>query len=477
MERLRELRMTLILLLVGVFFLSGCFFSSKKEITFKTNGGSIVKNITVKKGNKISEPEKPTKAGYEFVGWYLDGEEYDFDKEISEDITLIAKWAKVDDVDIGLDLGTTEPTMEPTTEESTTTTTSKTQSKTSSVVKTTLQQIKATTTKKTTTTTKKVNDTNNNNTGNTPVKPVDPVIPTPPTPVLPIEPVEPKKEFKMNISSIDVPDQLGVATGKKEVTIDFASATPNVISLIGEEELQEVLKSDYKDWIIHNEYAILYNTDCVGERIAFLSDTEIKTLSIIIGEKRYIIEYQETSKMWEIKYPTVRVIDGINTYYYNSLKQAIEASHRGAIVSLLNDIELTEEIKITNAITIDGNEHLLKMAGVPFTIEVSDVIDESITIKNVKMEADTFIHITNKTKIKKIILENISGTYKTSFVKNDGSIEIEEMNNTVTKEEDDSEDKKEDVKEEVPAEKEEESSKEDSSETSNDKTEEATEKE
>ena len=96
MERIKELRMTAVILLVGMFLLSGCFFSSKHEVAFKTNGGSEVKNVSVKSGNKIEVPETPTKEGYVFEGWYLNGKEYNFEDEVNEDITLVAKWRKVD---------------------------------------------------------------------------------------------------------------------------------------------------------------------------------------------------------------------------------------------------------------------------------------------------------------------------------------------------------------------------------------------
>lgn len=48
MEKIKELRMTAIILLVGLFLLSGCLFPSKYEVTFKTNGGSEVKSASVK---------------------------------------------------------------------------------------------------------------------------------------------------------------------------------------------------------------------------------------------------------------------------------------------------------------------------------------------------------------------------------------------------------------------------------------------
>ena len=96
MDKMKELRRSAIILLIGVFLLSGCFFSAKYEVVFKTNGGSEIQNVTVKSGNKLEVPEVPKKEGYVFEGWYLNGKEYNFEDPIEEDITLVAKWRKVE---------------------------------------------------------------------------------------------------------------------------------------------------------------------------------------------------------------------------------------------------------------------------------------------------------------------------------------------------------------------------------------------
>ena len=44
----------------------------KYTITFESNGGSDVASITEDYGTLISEPTKPTKKGYKFVGWSTD---------------------------------------------------------------------------------------------------------------------------------------------------------------------------------------------------------------------------------------------------------------------------------------------------------------------------------------------------------------------------------------------------------------------
>lgn len=66
-------------------------------VTFDSDGGNKVENQIIDKGNKASKPDNPTKDGYKFVEWKLDGKTYDFDLEINEDITLKAKWEKEKD--------------------------------------------------------------------------------------------------------------------------------------------------------------------------------------------------------------------------------------------------------------------------------------------------------------------------------------------------------------------------------------------
>ena len=64
------------------------------KVTFNPNGGSVVESITVKKGEKITKPEDPKRTGYEFVSWKINEEDFDFQTEINENITLTATWKK-----------------------------------------------------------------------------------------------------------------------------------------------------------------------------------------------------------------------------------------------------------------------------------------------------------------------------------------------------------------------------------------------
>lgn len=66
-------------------------------VTFDTDGGSAVAAVTVKKGEKVTEPTAPKKSNqkgeYEFLGWYYNDKAWDFATDsVTEDITLVAKW-------------------------------------------------------------------------------------------------------------------------------------------------------------------------------------------------------------------------------------------------------------------------------------------------------------------------------------------------------------------------------------------------
>lgn len=61
-------------------------------ITFDSAGGSEVNEREVVKGRPTTAPLDPTRDGYTFDGWYLEGEKFDFETPIEEDITLVAGW-------------------------------------------------------------------------------------------------------------------------------------------------------------------------------------------------------------------------------------------------------------------------------------------------------------------------------------------------------------------------------------------------
>ena len=62
-------------------------------VTFSSAGGSSVASQQVREGYTASEPNPaPTKAGYNFTGWYKDGALFNFATPVTGNITLTAHW-------------------------------------------------------------------------------------------------------------------------------------------------------------------------------------------------------------------------------------------------------------------------------------------------------------------------------------------------------------------------------------------------
>ena len=70
-----------------------------RTVTFNSNGGSAVESVEVAKGTPVARPDDPTKdGGFMFEGWYSDeglNTPYNFDDEVTDNITLHAKWVSV----------------------------------------------------------------------------------------------------------------------------------------------------------------------------------------------------------------------------------------------------------------------------------------------------------------------------------------------------------------------------------------------
>ena len=63
-------------------------------ITFDSDGGSSVANLSVLDGTKATQPANPTKAGMYFAGWYNGEDKYDWDTAVTTDLSLKAKWSE-----------------------------------------------------------------------------------------------------------------------------------------------------------------------------------------------------------------------------------------------------------------------------------------------------------------------------------------------------------------------------------------------
>ena len=67
----------------------------KYTITFNSDGGSSVSSLEVEENGLVKRPSNPIRDGYKFVGWLSNGKNYDFNTPVSGNLTLTAKWEKV----------------------------------------------------------------------------------------------------------------------------------------------------------------------------------------------------------------------------------------------------------------------------------------------------------------------------------------------------------------------------------------------
>lgn len=90
-------------ILISLFLLAGCadLFESNDGpflITFESNGGTPVEDITVDVFDPFLPPSVPVKEGYVFGGWYIDEDLYypmSFQTGTNRPVTLYAKWIKI----------------------------------------------------------------------------------------------------------------------------------------------------------------------------------------------------------------------------------------------------------------------------------------------------------------------------------------------------------------------------------------------
>lgn len=62
-------------------------------VTFDLDGGEpAIEDKVIVYNGLVEEPAAPTKDGFSFLGWFVDGEEYDFDRPVKNDLTIQARW-------------------------------------------------------------------------------------------------------------------------------------------------------------------------------------------------------------------------------------------------------------------------------------------------------------------------------------------------------------------------------------------------
>lgn len=85
--------MFIIAFLIAIFT-SLIYYNDKYSVRFETGTDEVILTKYVKKDEQVEEPSIPTKEGYVFKEWQLNGETYNFDTEIEDDTILTAEWIK-----------------------------------------------------------------------------------------------------------------------------------------------------------------------------------------------------------------------------------------------------------------------------------------------------------------------------------------------------------------------------------------------
>lgn len=75
----------------------------KKEYVVSFVTEKFIEKVLVEEGNKVVEPEEPSKKDYIFLGWFVGDDKYDFDEIVTKDIILTAKY-ELDVVTVSFDL-------------------------------------------------------------------------------------------------------------------------------------------------------------------------------------------------------------------------------------------------------------------------------------------------------------------------------------------------------------------------------------
>ena len=80
------------IVILAINLIKKMFFNNTYDVIFNTNGGSSISNQVIASGKKVRKPNDPSKKGFIFKEWQLNGITFDFDTKINDNITLNAVW-------------------------------------------------------------------------------------------------------------------------------------------------------------------------------------------------------------------------------------------------------------------------------------------------------------------------------------------------------------------------------------------------
>ena len=84
------LSLLIFFIIIGIIIAS-LFIKPTFTVEFYSDG-KLINSIRVKAKEKVSIPNDIQKEGSIFSGWYLEDELFDFNKEITRNLALVAKW-------------------------------------------------------------------------------------------------------------------------------------------------------------------------------------------------------------------------------------------------------------------------------------------------------------------------------------------------------------------------------------------------
>ena len=85
------------LTVVVTLYQDGATLPTQYTVTFDAAGGRFTdgngrRTVAVEAGQTVAKPDDPTREGYAFLAWQLDGQAYNFDSKVNADIELKAEW-------------------------------------------------------------------------------------------------------------------------------------------------------------------------------------------------------------------------------------------------------------------------------------------------------------------------------------------------------------------------------------------------
>lgn len=95
----KKVLVTLSVIFIVIVLALILFLNKKVVVTFDSNGGSSVEDVTVRINTTVSKPINPTKEGYTFVGWFNGNEEVKVGDIVTGNMTLKARFEKKSDED------------------------------------------------------------------------------------------------------------------------------------------------------------------------------------------------------------------------------------------------------------------------------------------------------------------------------------------------------------------------------------------